>query len=176
MNIPNTLTIIRIVLIPAFVTAVMYDRFFLALCLFVIAALTDLIDGLIARMTNQRTALGTFLDPIADKFLLVTSFILFTTQGWLPKWLAITVISRDLIIVTGWLLLYFVAHTSKVEPLLTGKLAIASQITTLAYVLLQINIPSLPSVPDMLLFFTAGTTAFSGIQYIYRGFTLTNAS
>ena len=77
LNLPNTITIARIVIIPLFITAVIYKRYDYALYLFVIAALTDALDGLIARLTNQKTVFGTFLDPLADKFLLVTSFILF---------------------------------------------------------------------------------------------------
>lgn len=174
-NIPNTLTIIRIIIIPVFITTIIYGKYRYALYLFVFAALTDILDGQLARFTNQKTALGTFLDPLADKFLLVTSFILFSIYGWIPKWLAITIISRDLIVVIGWFLLYMITHNSKVEPLLLGKIAIALQIITLAYVLLNINIGSLPPVPDILLFLTAAITSISGLQYIYKGFKLTNA-
>jgi cardiolipin synthase len=132
LNIPNTLTITRIVIIPVFVTAIIYDKYRYALYLFIFAALTDTLDGLLARLTNQKTPLGTFLDPLADKFLLVTSFVLFSIYGWIPKWLAIAVISRDLIVVIGWFLLFMITHTSKVEPVLLGKLAIALQLITLA--------------------------------------------
>ncbi len=174
-NIPNTLTIIRIVIIPVFITMIIYNRYNYALSLFVIAALTDAFDGLFARLTNQKTRLGTFLDPLADKFLLVTSFILFAVYGWIPKWLAITVISRDLIVVIGWFLLYLITHNSIIEPVLLGKTAIALQVITLAYVLININLSSPRPIPDILLFFTAAITAISGLQYIYKGFKLTNA-
>ncbi|HBR22676.1 MAG TPA: CDP-diacylglycerol--glycerol-3-phosphate 3-phosphatidyltransferase, partial [Nitrospiraceae bacterium] len=80
--------------------------------MFIVAALTDALDGFIARLTNQKTELGTFLDPLADKFLLVTSFILFSLNDLVPKWLAITVISRDVIVVIGWVLVYLITHTS----------------------------------------------------------------
>ena len=175
LNIPNTLTITRIVIIPVFVTAVLYSKYTYALYLFAGAALTDLLDGLSARLTDQKTELGTFLDPLADKFLLVTSFILFAVYGWIPKWLAITVISRDLVVVVGWFLLYMITHNSKVEPVFTGKLAIAMQLIVLAYVLLGVNLPSLPPIPEIFLLLTAAVTAISGLQYIYKGFTLTNA-
>src|SRR5512135_2817567 len=114
LNVPNSLTMLRIVIIPIFVTAMIYSRYRYALYLFIAAGLTDLLDGLLARLTNQKTPLGTFLDPLADKFLLVTSFILFAIYGWIPKWLAIAVISRDLIVVIGWLLLYMTTHNAKV--------------------------------------------------------------
>lgn len=174
-NIPNTLTLARIVIIPVFITSIIYSEYRYSLCLFLLAALTDMLDGLFARLTNQKTSLGTFLDPLADKFILVTSFILFAIYGWIPKWLAITVISRDIIVVIGWFLLYMITHNSNVEPVITGKIAIAFQFATLAYVLLKININSLPNVPDILLTLTAAVTALSGIQYIFKGFKLTNA-
>jgi cardiolipin synthase len=175
LNIPNTLTITRIVIIPVFVTAVLYRRYEYALYLFAGAGLTDLLDGLTARLTNQKTVLGTFLDPLADKFLLVTSFILFAVYGWIPKWLAIAVISRDLVVVVGWLLLYLITHNSRVQPVFTGKLAIAMQLVVLAYILLGVNLPSLPPLPHFFFLLTAAVTALSGLQYIYKGFTLTNA-
>jgi cardiolipin synthase len=174
VNIPNTLTVMRIVIIPGFVTAIIYGEHRLALYLFILAAVTDLLDGLLARLTNQKTELGTFLDPLADKFLLVTSFILFSVYGWIPKWLTITVISRDLIVVVGWLLLTLIYNKSKVEPVLLGKAAIAAQLVLLAYVLLSITVPSVPPVPDLLVVLTAALTAVSGIQYIYRGLKLTH--
>lgn len=176
LNIPNSLTILRIVIIPVFVTAVIYGRFRYALYLFLLAALTDMLDGLFARLADQKTPLGTFLDPLADKFLLVTSFILFAVYGWIPKWLAIAVISRDLIVVIGWFLLFMITHNSKVEPVILGKTAIALQLLTLAYVLLALNVPSLAPVPPPVLLVTAAITCISGLQYIYKGFTLTHAS
>lgn len=175
LNLPNTITIARIVIIPLFITAVIYKRYDYALYLFVIAALTDALDGLIARLTNQKTVFGTFLDPLADKFLLVTSFILFSMNGWLPKWLTITVISRDIIVIIGWVLIYLTTHISNVQPTITGKAAIAMQLIVLCYVLLTVNIVSLPKMPDVLILVTAALTIISGLHYIYRGLKLTHA-
>ncbi len=175
MNIPNTLTLIRIILIPVFVTAIIYKRFDYALYLFGIAAITDMLDGLIARITGQKTALGTFLDPLADKFLLVTSFILFSIYGLIPKWLTITIISRDIIVITGWIVLYVITHMKNIETTIMGKLAIALQLILIFYVLLKINMPSLPDVRIYLQWFTAIFTIISGLHYIYRGFKQSNA-
>jgi cardiolipin synthase (CMP-forming) len=175
INLPNTLTVARIVIIPIFVTAVIYQRFFYALVLFVVAALTDLLDGFLARATNQKTALGTFLDPLADKFLLVSSFVLFAVHGWIPLWLTITVISRDVIVVIGWLLIYMITHNAKVETVLLGKAAIALQLITLAVVLLGINLPGFRPPLTVLFAATAALTAVSGLQYIYKGLKLADA-
>ena len=175
LNIPNTLTITRIVIIPVFITFIMYNKYLYALILFIIAALTDLLDGLFARIANQKTPLGTFLDPLADKFLLVSSFVIFSVNGWIPKWFTIIVISRDLIVVIGFFLLYMITSAIRIEPVFLGKLAIAVQLFILAYVLLTINMISLPPVHDILFIVSAALTALSGLQYIYRGFKLTNA-
>lgn len=169
------MTIIRIVLIPVFITVTIYGMYKYALYIFVCAALTDLFDGLLARITNQKTSLGQFLDPLADKILLVSSFILFAVYGWIPKWLTIVVISRDMIVVIGWFLIYMITHISKVEPIFTGKLAIALQLITLSYVLLSINQYSLPPLRDLLFLSTAAVTALSGLHYIYKGLKLTHA-
>ncbi len=175
LNIPNALTITRIALIPVFITSIMYSRYDYALCLFVIAAITDVLDGLFARMKNQRTRLGTFLDPLADKFLLVTSFIVFSAYGWIPKWLAITVISRDIIVVTGWLILYFVTGASRVEPSLLGKATIWIESFLIAYILIRINIPLVPDIADAFFIGTAAVSILSAIHYMYRGLRMTHA-
>jgi cardiolipin synthase len=174
-NIPNTLTITRIVIIPVFITSIIYKRYDYALYLFIIAALTDMFDGLFARLKNQKTVLGTFLDPLADKFLHVTAFIIFSIYGWIPKWLTITVISRDIIIVTGWFLMYFIAGSSKVDPSILGKATIWVQSLLIAYILIDINLLFLPDIPHFFFLLTAGITILSGLHYIYRGMKLTHA-
>ena len=174
-NLPNALTVGRIILIPVFITAVIYQKHVQALALFAFAAVTDLLDGFIARVADQKTALGRFLDPLADKLLLTSSFVLFAFYGWVPLWLAITVISRDLIVVIGWFLLYMITDDAKIEPVLLGKAAIAFQLITLSGVLLGINLPSIRFPRDMLFIVTAILTAVSGMQYIYRGLRLADA-
>lgn len=175
LNLPNTLTIARIVLIPVFVTSIIYGRYDYALYLFAIAALTDTFDGLIARLKSQKTALGTLLDPIADKFLLVTSFVLFAIYGLIPKWFTIMIISRDVIIITGWMILYFVTHTAQVEPSVFGKTAIALQLMLISYILLNINFPALPAIQGYIIFLTSLFTIVSGLHYIFRALKQTNA-
>jgi len=175
MNIPNTLTITRIALIPVFITAIIYSRNDYALYLFLVAALTDVFDGFFARMKNQRTRLGTFLDPLADKFLLVSSFVVFSVYGWIPKWLAITVISRDIIVVTGWFILYFITGTARVEPSLLGKATIWIESLLIAYILITINLPILPDIADAFFLVTAAISILSAIHYMYRGLRITHA-
>jgi len=102
-------------------------------------------------------------------------FIILTVYGWIPKWLTITVISRDIIIVTGWLLLYLIMGISKVEPSLLGKTTIWIQSMIIAYILFDINFPFLPDIPFSVFLITAGITILSGLHYIYKGMTLTHA-
>lgn len=165
----------RIVIIPVFVTTIIYKRYNYALYLFIIASLTDLFDGLFARLTNQKTALGTFLDPLADKFLLVSSFIILSTYGWIPKWIAITVISRDIMIIMGWFLLYLVTSKMRVEPSALGRATIWIQSIFIAYVLIGMNLTFLPEIYQVLQFMTAGLTILSGFHYIYKGLKLAHA-
>ncbi|MEW6001144.1 MAG: CDP-diacylglycerol--glycerol-3-phosphate 3-phosphatidyltransferase [Nitrospirota bacterium] len=175
LNLPNTLTIMRIVLIPVFITAIIYKRYNLALYLFVIAAVTDLLDGLIARLKNQKTSLGTFLDPLADKFLLVTSFIILSIYNWIPKWLTITIISRDIIVIIGWFLLYLITGILRVEPSALGKATIWGQSLFIAYVLVDMNFYLPFEIHDVLQWIAAGLTITSGLHYIYMGLKATHA-
>lgn len=169
MNIPNTLTMLRILLIPLFITAIIYERFHYALLLFIFAALTDLFDGLIARIKNQKTPIGAFLDPLADKFLLVTSFIILTVRGFIPKWLTITVISRDIIVVTGWVIIYLHTGSSKVEPSLLGKMSNTLQVITIASILISVNYEINLKYLSAIYIFTAISSVISCLHYMYRG-------
>jgi cardiolipin synthase len=171
-NVPNTLTILRILLIPVFITALDYRKYDYALYIFVAASLSDMVDGLWARLKHQRTELGQVLDPLADKFMLITSFVFFTYYGWVPAWVTIIIISRDVIIVTGTVALYFVTGSLKVDPSRSGKTAIALQFVLLSYVLLNINYGIVPEAAFPLILLTASLSVFSGVQYIYRGLKL----
>lgn len=168
LNIPNILTFIRIIIMPVFVAAMIYKRYNYALYLFIAAGLTDMLDGLFARIARQKTHFGAFLDPLADKLLLITSFVIFSLYDLIPKWLAISVISRDIIVMLGWFLLYLVYHRTKVEPSLIGKAAISSQMMLIAYTLFSINFGIKAPVAWMFLL-VAVLTIISGIQYIYIG-------
>ena len=155
-NLPNILTIARILLLPFFAASLIYGSYQYALILFLAAAITDILDGLIARMKKQTTDFGSILDPVADKFLMITSFIVMSVYGWIPKWLTITVISRDLIVVTGWLILYFVTHNKKVEPGILGKAANFFQFCLIGLILISIIVDLLSSKAALtsVLFFT----------------------
>ncbi|MEK7271288.1 MAG: CDP-alcohol phosphatidyltransferase family protein [Nitrospirota bacterium] len=175
-NLPNILTIARILLLPFFAASLIYGNYQYALILFLAAAITDILDGLIARMKKQTTDFGSILDPVADKFLMITSFIVMSVYGWIPKWLTITVISRDLIVVTGWLILYFVTHNKKVEPSILGKAANFFQFCLIGLILISINTKNASFVPGSYLIAVAALTAASGVLYIYKGLKIANVS
>src|SRR5437879_9838549 len=117
MGLANWLTVLRILLIPVFVSLLVYRKPGPALVVFAGAALTDLLDGWIARRRRSQSRLGAFLDPTADKLLLTASFVTLTYLKVLPFWIAVVVISRDVILVVGTLLVYMLG--ARVYPLTT---------------------------------------------------------
>ena len=113
MNLPNYITLVRIVLIPFFIDLMIYGYYQAALAVFIAACVTDALDGLIARVTNSITELGALLDPIADKLLILASFVTLVLMDMLPVWLVIIVVSRDVILILGSLVIYFQGHDVK---------------------------------------------------------------
>ncbi|GBE06157.1 MAG TPA: CDP-alcohol phosphatidyltransferase family protein [Nitrospirae bacterium] len=173
-NLPNILTITRILFLPFFAASLIYGIYSYALILFIAASVTDGLDGYIARKHNLATKLGGILDPVADKFLILTSFIIMSMYGMIPKWLTIIVISRDLIVVTGCLIIYFVTHDLKIEPTILGKTAIALESVLIGLVLLSVNLSGQTFGQIWFLLTVAIVTAVSGVQYVYRGVTTAN--
>ena len=178
MTLANQITLVRILLIPVFVVFAVYysasvregvPEEWLRWCavgVFVIAAVSDGLDGWIARRFNQRSALGVVLDPIADKGLLLTAIITLSLFPWtvgLPLWFPVLVIARDIVILVGCGLLKFFTGHIEVRPSMLGKVATALQMATVAWVLLQI--------PDeRWVVWGAGLfTLLSGIGYMWRG-------
>src|SRR5688572_20052426 len=130
MGLANWLTVLRILLIPVFVTLLVYQRPGGALVVFALAAFTDLLDGYVARQRGSQSRLGAFLDPMADKMLLISSFVTLTWLKALPFWIAAVVISRDVILVVGALLIHMVGGRIHPRPTWAGKAATFFQIAT----------------------------------------------
>src|SRR5882724_1970194 len=128
MGLANWLTILRILLIPVFVSLLVYRKPGPALVVFAAAALTDLLDGWIARRQRSQSRLGAFLDPMADKLLLTASFVTLTYLKVLPFWIAAVVISRDVILVLGALLIYMLGSRIRPRPTWAGKAATFCQV------------------------------------------------
>ena len=135
LTVANQLTLLRMLLIPAFVILVVYDSLGWALIVFVTAGITDALDGLIARWSGQKTTLGAWLDPMADKLLLVSAFVVLTLPGIglankLPVWLTVLIISRDVGIVLTVAIVNLAVGRRTFQPSIYGKTATATYIVT----------------------------------------------
>ena len=176
MNIPNSLTILRILLIPVYVGLLVYERFDQALIVLLAAGLTDALDGTIARAANQRTRLGSFLDPLADKLLLTSGFVTLSTIHLIPSWVTIVVVSRDAMLLLGTAVAHFTETTIDIAPTYLGK---GTTFLQLSYILLVIYLSARGmdlGLLNALLFGMVGFTISSGLHYLYRGYLHTGSS
>ncbi len=173
LTLANQLTILRMLLIPAFVLLVVYQRLGAALGVFIVAGLTDALDGLIARSAGQRTSLGAWLDPMADKLLLVTTFIVLTLPGvplenHIPLWLTVLIISRDVVIVSVVAIVNLAVGHRTFRPSIWGKLATASYIA-LVVVVMYFNWRREHSViVDAMVWLSLALTLVSSGDYLLR--------
>ncbi|MFQ5520952.1 MAG: CDP-diacylglycerol--glycerol-3-phosphate 3-phosphatidyltransferase [Candidatus Methylomirabilia bacterium] len=176
MGLANSLTLLRILLIPVFVSLVVYRWTAAALLTFCLASVTDLLDGYIARRHGSQSRLGAFLDPTADKLLLTTAFITLTYlyPRTLPFWITVVVISRDLLLVLGAVLIHMAGGQVHPTPSGLGKASTGFQMATILAVLLALAFSIDPGVKTWLIWLTAAFTVSSGIQYFYQGAKLLN--
>jgi cardiolipin synthase len=169
LNLPNFLTLCRLGSIPIFLSFLSKHRYTAALYVFVAAAITDSLDGTVARLFDSRTELGAFLDPFADKLMLVSAFVVMTIEGDFPGWLLIVVGIRDIVIVFGYLMLsFFTGERIPVRPSYLGKSSTFLQLACVTGALLQMK-HIYPAYWYPLLYLTVAVTALSGIHYMYRG-------
>jgi cardiolipin synthase len=169
ISIPNILTLVRILLTPLFVIFLIRNQFPQALLIFAIAGVTDGLDGFIARCLDQRTALGAFLDPIADKLLLVSSYVALAVLEVIPAWVAVVVIARDVIIVLGIAVLTLTEKKYKVKPTIISKCTTTVQIGTILINLFDPYHAKLSFLHPCALWLTALLTIFSGLHYTFLG-------
>ena len=171
LTVANLLTVLRLILIPVFVTALYYQRFTWALGVFFAAAITDGLDGLAARSFNQKTQLGAILDPMADKLLLVTAFVIlsmprFTLTAPIPFWLTAVAISRDVIIVLAAAVINMTTGFSRFRPSIPGKLNTFVQIITIVFFLVANAFDLLTGYLPAVYYTTLALAVFSGLHYI----------
>lgn len=178
MNIPNLLTLIRIILVPIFVILMMQGSFPYALAVFVIAGVTDGLDGFLARILKQQTVLGSYLDPLADKALIITSFVILATLEIIPSWLAVVVISRDCIILFGVSVLFLMSVPFEIRPTYVSKATTVLQLLTVFLVLVSKWLPGYTNALVIMTLFwgTAFFTVVSGFYYIFKGIKFINNS
>ncbi len=185
LTVPNMLTVFRMVLIPVFVTLLFYQRFSLALAVFVLAGLTDGLDGLLARRFGQQSQLGTILDPIADKLMMVTAFIVLSMRSVFPQplpshlpvpfWVTVTVISRDVFIIVGAAAINIMTGFRGFRPSWLGKLNTTVQIAGIAAIMFAASVPYytgyyLPTVYAVVF----AMALLSGLHYIFFASRLMN--
>ena len=175
LNLPNLLSLTRIILIIPFILLLIHQRYEWAIGVFIAAAATDGIDGALARLLHQRTVLGSYLDPAADKILMTASFIALSVLQFLPVWLTVLVILRDVIIVLGLIVLRVMSHPLEIRPSIASKLTTIFQLATIgAGLLTPWEFP--PALKSLFIAVTAIATVISGLQYVAKGFKILKSS
>jgi cardiolipin synthase len=172
-TIANQLTLLRMLLIPAFVILVVYGRFGWALIVFLVAGATDAFDGVAARQAGQKTTLGAWLDPAADKLLLVTTFVVLTLPNLglvnrIPIWLTVLIISRDVGIVLTVAIVSLAMGPRTFKPSLLGKTATAFFIVTCVVVMFFNYLGTTSVIVDVFIWGSLAITLASGIDYVFR--------
>ncbi|MGO4704287.1 CDP-alcohol phosphatidyltransferase family protein [Microvirga sp. 2MCAF38] len=167
MTIPNLITIARLIIVPIVIVMIMQGRWVSAFVLFVIAGISDGIDGFIARRFNMQSEFGAYIDPLADKALLVSIYVTLAIVGAIPSWLAIVVVSRDAMIVSAVLLSWVMERPVEIRPLLVSKLNTAAQIAFAAFALatnaFDVNLGGLE---DIAMLTVAALTVASASAYL----------
>ncbi len=177
MNVPNFLSLLRIILVPVIVIFLIESEYAKALVTFTLAGLTDALDGTLARLMKKQTELGAFLDPIADKILLSTCFIALAIFRLIPGWLTVIVISRDFIILLGIMILSMMSVKYEIKPLFVSKITTALQIGIVFFTLFLKCFAYHIITNDMitiLSWLTAIFTIISGLFYIFKGIRFIN--
>ncbi len=169
INIPNLISLIRILLVPVFIIFIIKNRLSGALIVFTIAGISDGLDGFLARYFNQQTYLGAYLDPIADKILLTSAFVALAVLKILPGWMAVIVLSRDILIMTGIAILTFLDTKPPIKPTLVSKCTTVAQLSTIFFILLDPDFAKADLMRNSLYWLTAGLTVLSGLHYIAIG-------
>ena len=170
----NQLTILRIVFIPVFIIFISYGWNGLALGIFVTAGLTDVLDGIIARRFGQKTTVGTVLDPLADKLLMVTSIVILSLpqmgfRNLIPRWLTILLISRDVLMMLVALIIVLMVGWRFFKPSIYGKASTVLQVVTILVVLYGNWRDQVIPQMQVLYYATGALTAFSGLHYLFTG-------
>ena len=169
INVPNLLTLGRLLVTPLFVILLLRDQIRAALLIFILAGVTDGLDGLIARCFNQRTVLGAYLDPVADKALLMSAFVCLAMLGIVPEWLTVIVLSRDILIVIGIAIFTLTEKPFRIRPSLVSKCTTAVQLLMVTVSLAVPLCGGLRFLRLPLVWTTAAFTTVSGLHYVWLG-------
>ncbi len=172
-TVPNLLSLLRMALVAPFIIALLNNQIARALVIVVVAGVSDVVDGFIARFFHQESLLGTYLDPLADKLLVMAAFVVLSLPGVqhrfaIPAWVAVVVISRDVLLVIVALVLYLAAGLRRFPPSVLSKITTLFQIGTVLLVLLANLWPELDTAALVLLYVVAALTLASGLHYVWR--------
>ncbi|OIP45656.1 MAG: CDP-diacylglycerol--glycerol-3-phosphate 3-phosphatidyltransferase [Deltaproteobacteria bacterium CG_4_10_14_3_um_filter_60_8] len=171
MNIPNIISMLRILLVPLLVIFLLQGKIHFALLVFLLAGLSDAVDGFLARLLHQQTSIGAFIDPLADKLLINTAFVTLGILGIMPGWLAVLVVSRDIIILAGILVLMLTGdRTMEIRPTLDSKINTVTQLGCVCFFLAFDLLGPIQAWEQAILLVTAFFTMVSGFRYIVIGF------
>ena len=170
MTVPNLITSLRIILTPIFIIYLLNNEPVPALVLFILAGISDAADGLIARLFNQKSELGAFLDPLADKILLTSAFVVLSVKGYVYPWLTVIVISRDVLILLGVLILFLNSRKFKLKPSIISKMTTCLQLATVFIVLSEAHFPLFVQIRDWLFWATGILSIISGLHYMHHWF------
>jgi cardiolipin synthase len=169
MTIPNFITMVRIILAPVFVIYLISEHLTSALIVFVVCTASDCLDGMVARLFHQKSKLGAYLDPLADKLLLVAAFLVLAAMGNLPVWLTVTVIARDVTILLGVLVMHLNKLELNIRPSILSKINTCFQFITVTAVLSKDLLSLSPTLYSYFYYATALFTIASGLHYIQYG-------
>jgi cardiolipin synthase len=166
-QLPNALSLARLGCAPAMVWAIVAAEHVEAFWIFLFAGISDALDGFLAKRFNLYSLLGAYLDPVADKALLITTYVMLAVYGWLPVWLVTLVVFRDLLIVGGALLVRIVTHSLHMQPMMISKVNTVAQIALAAWVLVGLAFGFHEAlVSRIAIYAVAATTALSGGAYV----------
>ena len=167
MNLPNLITFGRLLTVPIAVYLMMQSAYLAAFLLFLLAGVSDALDGYLAKRNNQTTELGAILDPLADKALLVGVYVTLGLQENLPNWLVLLVVFRDVLIIGGVIILFLVRLEVRMRPLIVSKINTAAQIGLAAIVLAELGLQlEILGLVEAMIYFVGATTVISGASYM----------
>lgn len=165
MTLANKITIGRILLVPFIIIGLLENQKMWVYSLLIICMATDFLDGLMARRRNEHTKLGAFLDPMADKLLLISVFMTLAFLRLVPMWVFVAVFSRDLLIVLGWVVIYILTNSSDIDPRPLGKYTTALQMLTALAAIMELSAPYMQG----LVWAMVALTIISSVDYVLVG-------
>ena len=167
MNLPNLISLARLIAVPLIIWLVLKELYLMALIAFTLAGLSDALDGILARLLNAHTTLGAYLDPLADKALLVSMYATLGYKSLIPTWVVISVIFRDVLILGGAFLLFMLDKPFKVKPIVVSKINTFVQVMVILFVLLRSGLAwEIPIVTATMFYLVGASTIISGAAYM----------